>query len=87
MGEGNGQTALTQRMVDVLERIEGELKATNARLDTLHEDVIALRADVVSVKNEVSGLRVEMRADLDDLRHSHEARIARLEEAVFKRAS
>ena len=61
-------------MIDVLERIASGIDATNARLDTLHEDVVALRAEVTSVKNEVSGLRVEVRADLDEQRHGFETR-------------
>lgn len=67
------------------------LDTTNARLETfreeVHGDLGARRADVTGIRNELSELRVELRADLDDARSSYEARLARLEAAVFKKAS
>jgi hypothetical protein len=69
MGEGNGQSQLTQRMVDVLERIEGGIKATNARLDTLHDDVVALRGELRSFKDETRGELTDIRGELREIRH------------------
>jgi hypothetical protein len=79
----NGDDPLTRRMVDVLERIEHRLEQTNRRLDDIHEDHIALRAEVQGVRTEVAGLRVEARFDITD----HEERLRRLEGAVFKPAA
>jgi predicted nucleic acid-binding Zn-ribbon protein len=71
----NGHDPNTAKMVDLLGQIMGELKSMRTDLSTLHEDHLALRAEVVGVKNELSGLRSEIRADLAD----HEERIRRLE--------
>lgn len=78
----NGHDPATERMVAVLERIEGELHKTNTRLDVLHDDVVALQAGQRSIVNELRGLRSESRAELED----HGERLAKLEKAVFKRA-
>lgn len=95
MEKGNGHDPLTVRMVEILERIEGEVKGlrgevTTLRDDmhTLREDVHEIRADVSTLKNEMRGLREEMRADLAQHDEAHGdliSRVARLEAAVFKK--
>lgn len=74
-----------------LDATNARLDATNARLDAfreeVREDLGALRADVTGIRNELGSLRVELRVDLDELRGSYEGRLARLEAAVFKKAS
>ena len=71
------------------------LNGTNARLDTTNAELAAFKAEV---RNELSGLRVDVHAGLDEVRREvHDlrtelredlgARVRRLEEAVFKRAS
>jgi hypothetical protein len=71
-------------MVAVLERIEGELKR-------LHEDQIVLQVEVKGIRTELNSLRQETRVELEllreDLKSDYGERIARLEEAVFRKAS
>ena len=90
MSTGNGQDPATKQMVEVLLRMEAGIKKTNeslagltARVDVLHEDMLALRADVTGMRNEMRSLRPELRTDLDSIQE----RVARLEAAVFKPAA
>jgi archaellum component FlaC len=107
MSKDNGHDPATVQMVDILHRIHGELvgvrdelKATNARLDTLHDDVLDLHADLIGVNGRLDVLtervdkleaKVEKVGDhiggvvLD--MHDHAARLRRLEETVFKPAA
>jgi hypothetical protein len=55
------------------------LADVNARLDTLHDDVAAVGATTTKIKNELSGLRAEVAADLRQLKE----RVEKLEAAVF----
>ena len=98
----SGHDLLTVPMVDILGKIHVELvgmrealNGTNARLDTTNAELAAFKAEV---RNELSGLRVDVHAGLDEVRREvHDlrtelredlgARVRRLEEAVFKRAS
>ncbi len=86
--KGNGHDPMTARMVEVLERIEKDLsglredvRATNARLDALREEVQQFR---VEVHDELVDLHAEQHELRMDLRTSVEARLARLEAAVFR---
>src|SRR5580692_6142371 len=83
---GNGHDPLTKKMIDVLERIEGQIQKTNERLDAfraeVHEDLAALRAGQTELRNDLRGLRTEARADHDDHAErlaDHERRLAALE--------
>jgi chromosome segregation ATPase len=88
MGELRADVQATNTRLDATNT---RLDATNTRLDTLHEDVVALRAEVTGIRNEVQSLRQETRVELEgiheELRDDLGARVRRLEEAVFKRAS
>lgn len=76
MSTGNGRDPATKQMVGVLLRMETGIGALN-------ENMLALRADVTGIQNEMRSLRPELRADLDTLQE----RVARPEATVFKAAA
>jgi archaellum component FlaC len=91
MSEGNGHNTVTERMVEVLERIEGELKGTNARLDGIQTELRDFKQEVregfaevlasaKSIDNNLSSVRREAIEDGKKL----ELRVEKLEAAVFK---
>lgn len=92
--KGNGHDPSTARMVEVLERIEREMigmgeelrgtnarvDGTNARLDALHEELHAFRTET---RDELLDLHAGQHQLRMELKTSIEARLGRLEAAVF----
>ena len=99
----NGHDPLTLRMVEVLERIEAEIKGlreeTRGELTDLRGELHAFREETRAELREIhhaiadTNVRVTLTNDrLEEVRADHrrgavETRLARLEEAVFRKAS
>jgi hypothetical protein len=94
----NGHDRVTVQMVELLGKIHAELTESNKRLDTLHDDVLDLRAEVHAFKEETRNTLTDLRADVHairgelidlraEVRGDLATRVARLENAVFQKAS
>jgi hypothetical protein len=85
----NGHDPMTKQMVDVLERIEKQIQGLrqelHAGLEEVRDEVHLLRVETQMAVREVQAVR-EVHHVVADLGSGHEARIAKLEEAVFRRA-
>src|SRR6478609_5133291 len=83
--KGNGHDPGTERIVEVLERIEKEARATNARLDATNARLDALREELhefrVETRDELLDLHAEQHELRMDLKTSIEVRLAKLEAA------
>jgi hypothetical protein len=71
--KGNGHDPLTERMVDVLERILKEAQATNAELKAVREEVHAFREET---RDELFDIRSLLKTSIEE-------RLSKLEAAVF----
>jgi len=86
--KSNGHDPGTERIVEVLERIEKEARATNTRLARVEKGLDALREEVhgfrVETHDELLDLHAEQHELRMDLKSSIEARLAKLEAVVFR---
>jgi hypothetical protein len=82
---------LALRMVEALERVEGELKGFRSEFNAFRketgENFAEVHAKLTGISNELTGLRSEARVDVVKLTREHDDRLLRLEAAVFKTAA
>jgi hypothetical protein len=94
----NGHDPIAVEMLAVLKGMAADIAGIRGDVSALNGRVDALGADLSSVKNELSSLRAETRAEFillreevhelrTELREDLGARVRKLEEAVFKKAS
>jgi hypothetical protein len=95
MSKDNGHDPLTVQMVDLLREIRDGIKATNASLEAFRDEtrgeLTDIRGELREIHHEIAETNVRVTDLRNDMREQLggpvEARLRRLEDAVFKKAS